>query len=296
MFQPISASGRPWRRRIIKLALAGAVGWSHSHNWLPSLRLTRNENGDYEDILYRGKMIAQLQKPDLLRGMFAGGELYIIGSGPSVATAKLDTVRPHSSILLNGACSLIGESIKQPLAIAIEDERFVWRHFDLLERKVAPGTIVLLSPGVIRALCEIRPGWITKMQIILVDDVRKPYGRRRRSAAELRVMPNVILNKSAGAGFSQDPAIGVFQGGSVVVSALQFGSYCQPSMIGLIGIDISNASQPRFYEEQGQVAFSGIQRSQARIIQHVEVAKQACLKQGTGLRSYSPTSPLNEIL
>jgi hypothetical protein len=287
---------KPLYRRLIKLILSGLRGWSHSHNWLPDFRIEANEAGPPARAIYRGRKVCDFGSSRLLCEVFKGSELFVIGSGPSVATACFDEVGPRSAILLNGACTLIGKRVQEPLAIAVEDERFIWRHFDLLREKTPAGTILLLSTGVIRAVCDIDADWLQRMRIILIDDIRKPYGKMQRSYGELRLVRGTRINEAEDAGFSIDPDIGVFQGGSVAISAIQFAAYCRPQIISLIGIDISNADQPRFYEREGQTAPSGIKRSQDRILRHVALAREVCETSGTRLRSLSPISLLNQLL
>jgi Kdo-III transferase WaaZ len=287
---------KPLRRQLIRLVLAGVRGWSHAHNWLPSLRLTRDDAGRFFQALFHGREVAVLNPATLLSAEMSGTELFVVGSGPSVSTTPLHPVGPRSAILLNGACTLIGQRIEDPLAIAVEDERFVWRHFDLLKEKTRPGTIALLSTGVIRAICEIDAGWLRNVRVVLIDDIRKPYSKVQRSYESLRHLSAAVVNEAGDAGFSTDPDQGVFQGGSVAISAIQFASSCRPATISLIGIDIANADQPRFYEQAGQAAPSGIHRSQDRIVKHVALARDVCREQGTLLRSLSPISLLNKVL
>ncbi len=57
------------------------------------------------------------------------------------------------------------------------------------------------------------------------------------------------------------------------MSALQFALYCSPKTIGFLGIDISNAGEPRFYETSDETAFSGIARAEDRILEYFALAK-----------------------
>jgi hypothetical protein len=94
------------------------------------------------------------------------------------------------------------------------------------------------------------------------------------------------------AALSLAPAIGVIQAGSVVVSALQFAIGLKPRRIGLLGIDISNANQPRFYETTGRMAKSGLQKGYQRIISHIVLANRLCEENGIALTCHSPVSAL----
>lgn len=243
-------------------------------------------------VVYRGRRIVDLAGAEVL-SQRADARILIVGSGPSAKALVPKALPAHQALLLNGAISLIGEGLAEPLAIAIEDERFVWRHSEMV-RRLAPADVpLLLSPGAIRALCDIDPTFLVGRIVILIDDIRKPYGQPRRDDAELRALDHVTLHGPAG--FSSAPEKGVFQGGSVVVSALQFALATGASEIGFIGVDIANADAPRFYEQEGAAAFSGVAGAERRILGHIALARDKAGQRSIGLLNHSPASALRSI-
>jgi len=289
-------SDRPFRRSAVKLLsqfLLGS-GRAHYHSWLPSLSISGRAVGSPGVLQFRGKRAGQLLDADSLAAR-CGDRVVIIGSGPSVKGQDLRRLPPHSALLLNGAISLAGDQITEPLAVVMEDERFVWRHADMIRKHMTAGTLCLLSPGVIRALSELDSGWLSGRSVILIDDIRKPYGHPRRKAAELRALEFATLSPDGAAGFSADPDKGVFQGGSVAISALQFALGTNAREIGFLGVDISNANTPRFYESDGDVAFSGIAGAEARILAHIALARDFAATKGVELINHSPVSALRSI-
>lgn len=289
-------SERPLRRTAIKLLASLFLGKANAHaqNWWPGLALkvpkVPMESGQ---VLYRGERVAQLLHASALKAD-SGPQIFIIGSGPSVTENDISAIDSKTAILLNGAISLLGKEVQEALAVAIEDERFVWRHFDLMRSKIAAGTLCLLSVGVLRAICETDRHWLSDKRIILIDDIRKPYRAARRTASTLGGFDFVRLSEDKAAGFSEEPASGVFQGGSIVISALQFAIYCSPARIGLFGIDISNAASPRFYEKVGSMAKSGVAGAAPRILAHIAEAKQVCDERGIELLNFSKNSALRD--
>lgn len=282
---------RPWHRSLIKSGVRLFLGGSLAHvqDWYPGLSIVRSQN--ISEVLYRGAKVASLAGMDRLRER-CGNAIYIVGSGPSIRDCDLSQMEPRSAILLNGAIRLIGVQIEEPLAIAVEDERFVWRHIETMRSKILPGSLCLFSVSVLRALCEIDKGWLSDKTIILIDDIRKPYGARRRSLDDLKKLQYVRLDAAGSAGFSLSPDRGVFLGGSVAVSALQFALYCAQQSVGFLGIDISNAGEPRFYETGDDTAFSGIARAEGRIVEHLVFARQIAAERGVAFINYSPISAL----
>jgi hypothetical protein len=288
------ASDRPFRRQAIKLIAQVLLGRgrAHYHAWLPSLKVEDRGEGKPGRVVYRGRKVLDLAGTNLLRDR-AGSRIVVIGSGLSAGSAPLEILPERSALLLNGAVSLIANGIADPLAVAIEDERFVWRHFKMMARHVPKTVPLLLSPGAMRALCDIDPDFLETRSVVLIDDIRKPYGHRRRDDAELAGLGHVTLRGTAG--FSSQPDRGVFQGGSVVVSALQFAMAAGAGEIGFIGVDIANADAPRFYEDEGAVAFSGIAGAGQRILDHIALAGDIAEEQGVRLINHSNVSALKLI-
>jgi hypothetical protein len=103
------------------------------------------------------------------------------------------------------------------------------------------------------------------------------------------------MNRDGSAGFSSAPDKGVFQGGSVAISALQFAMAADARQIGFAGIDISNAGDPRFYERRGETASSGIHGAEDRLLRHFAIAKAVADARGTTFVNYSEVSALRKI-
>lgn len=288
------ASDRPFGRQAIKLLSQLFLGRrrAHYHSWLPSLRIEGRGEGRPGSVLYQRRKVLDLSGVDLLAAR-AGSRILIVGSGPSVTELSPQSLPPRRALLLNGAINLLGQGLADPLAIAIEDERFVWRHFETIARHVPRDVAMLLSPGAIRALCDHDAGFLQERPVVLIDDLRKPYGHPRREDADLVGQGHAVLR--GGAGFSSEPDRGVFQGGSVVVSALQFSLATRATEIGFIGVDIANADAPRFYEEEGTAAFSGVADAATRILGHIELASDIADYRDIRLVNHSPVSALRSI-
>jgi hypothetical protein len=289
----MARSDRPWHRSMVKSGALLLLGPSRAHaqEWFPGLRIDRDEMTGRGDAIYRGRKVVALSGANALRDR-SGDNVYIVGSGPSIKDCDLRRLEPESAILLNGAITLVGGEIAAPLAVAVEDERFIWRHFALVRDKVSPGTLCLFSVAVIRAICEHDSRWLADKTVVLVDYVRKPYARRRLSIDRIAGYDFIVLDENRSAGMSLAPDRGVLQGGSVAVSVVQFALYCAPRMIGLIGIDISNADQPRFYESGEQTAFSGVAKAEQRIVAHFALARKVATERHIEMLNFSPVSAL----
>ncbi|MGO4564013.1 glycosyl transferase [Rhizobium sp. 2YAF20] len=289
----MAGSDRPWFRSMVKSGALLFLGGPRAHvqDWFPGLKIVPDPQTGRRAVLHFGKKVVELSDADLLRER-AGENIYIVGSGPSVRDCNLSRLEDGSAVLLNGAIALIGEQIETPLAIAVEDERFIWRHFDLMKQKVPAGSLCLFSVAVLRAICEHDRRWLRDKTVLLIDYIRKPYGERRRSLDAIARFDFVVLEEDRSAGLSRLPDRGVVQGGSVAVSVLQFAIYCAPRTVGLFGIDISNADQPRFYETGKRTAFSGIAGAEKRIVAHLALAKKVAAERDVEILNFSPVSAL----
>jgi len=203
----------------------------------------------------------------------------------------LSRVAPNRAILLNGAIKLIPD-LGGVFAVVIEDERFVWRHHSEFANFRPNDTIFLLSPAVIRTLLSLDSNWCQDRTIVLLDNLKKPYGQPRRSLLDPDIADLLVLGNDAA--LSTNPEFGVVPVGTVAFSALQFALAAGVSRIGLAGIDLSNAHMPRFYEN-GDTAKSGILRAQQKILAHFALADEHAKKLGVDIVCHSPVSALRDI-
>ncbi|SCW66975.1 hypothetical protein SAMN02927900_03663 [Rhizobium mongolense subsp. loessense] len=287
------SANRPLSRSIIKIGVRLFLGRSKSHfqDWLPGLKIISPEERQQALIRYRSVDIVETlafadvnpNKPDCV---------FIVGSGPSINQCAIEKIPAGSALLLNGAISLIGSKIQEPLAVVVEDERFVWRHFTLLKEKVPQNLPCLLSISVIRAICEIDSAWLRDRKVVLIRNILAPYGQKRRS--EVAVQSGWLF-RSENSAVSIDPDKGIFPAGSVAATAMQFALASGATRIGLFGIDISNANLPRFYENETSSAYTGILSAERRILAFFAAAKQYAGRKSIELDCFSPVSALLKI-
>ena len=291
----ISKTNRPIGRYLVKLCFDLLAGRKHSHeqDWWPGVRLAFPEGNRPGEIVYKGRTIAALSPFDILAA--PRDEITIIGPGPSISGQDFSRLPDHSAILLNGAIHLLDDRLRNPLAVIVEDERFVWRHFSNMVKFIKPQTPCLFSTGTLRAICEIDASWLATQQVIHIDFLQKPYARPRPSSAELAAMSFLRWSADHSNAISLMPQRGIFAGGSVAVTAVQIALYLKPAVLGLAGIDLLNAGEPRFYETSGDSAKSRILRAQGKILDIYTVVLRECEPRNIKLVNYSPVSSLSKI-
>lgn len=282
-------SDRPLRRRIVKLIFTILRGRSRAHwqdSW-PGLTIQSVERS----ITYRGKTAGQLVAASFPQGM---PEINIVGSGPSVLEQDPSRLAPKTAVLLNGAVTLCARV--KPLAVAVEDERFIWRHGDMLRRTLVDEEecLFLFSTQVIRALLEQDPNCLKDRRIALIDNALKPHAEDRRRADDPKLSGTLRMGED-GTALSIRPDKGIAASGTVAFSASQFALAANPAKIGFVGIDIKNADKPRFYEKPGASAASGILSGAARILAGFTLLKKVAEERHIELICYSPVSSLLDL-
>jgi len=287
-------SERPLSRQLLRywLRLRYGAELGHAQDWTPHLRLTLPEGNRRGSVYYRDSELAQLLLFHDFQAMTSPA-LVLVGSGPSLRDQNLARLSDRSLIYLNGAVSRIVPRAQYPAMVAIEDERFVWRHFDMLRDHLDDGTGLMLSVAALRAIAENDAEWLRRRPIFLIENLFKPYNAPRRTIDSPELHGIVVARGDKG--FSLEPQAGVVPAGTIAFSALQWAMARQPSVIGFAGIDLSNANQPRFYETRGRVAKSGIFDGQHEILAHFALAADWLQDQGIPLECYSGVSALQSI-
>ncbi len=288
---------RPLRRYLYKFWYRLYLGSAKAHwqEWFPGLELERSPAGEGVAFRYLGRKPVPLEGVSAIRNRMRTREIVIIGSGPSVRNQDFSLLPPRTAILLNGAISLIAQQGISPLAVMVEDERFVWRHFPLMAERIGDEDLWCFSPSVLRALAELNYDWLIGQRIILVQNLLKPYAQSAISLKSLAADGDVILSPERRSGFSLNPSKGVVPAGSVVGSAFQFAVAANPEQIGFAGIDMSNADQPRFYEKRGRQAYSGLVKGVERTLSVMQIGCQVAESHGAAIENYSPVSALRNI-
>jgi hypothetical protein len=195
----------------------------------------------------------------------------IIGSGPSVKNLELDKLKDSNNIFLNGAISLSYDYDLPVFAHVIMDSNFVYNCFDLIKRKVQYRTKLILSLG---ALCAIAERDLSILQ--------------RNDIYIFHIKP-----LSDECHFSIDIDNYLIDGGTVMAIAIQAVLQSHPKKVYLLGLDISNAHLPRFYESQGNMQKSGLQKDfEHKILPFMTAASSQYKNDNVEIFNCSPISKL----
>ena len=217
------------RRRLIKrfIKLTHPKSQRYKADYWPDVKVRK------DGTFFRGKAISLLSLSEL-SGF--DNQVNIIGSGPSVKSLDHTKIE-GKNVFLNGAVALAYEHNLSIDALVIMDANFVYNRFDLLAL-LKQKTNLILSLGALCAIAERDYSLLTNHQVSLFH--------------QTKFTPNTL--------FSNDIDNYVVDGGTVMAIAIQIFAQQKPQVINLLGLDISNAHQPRFYEAQGKQQKSGLQK------------------------------------
>lgn len=224
----------------------------HNENLWPFVKILRNEQGEIINFSYKGQDIQLTSLTDLHHRY--QGEVLVSATGPSVK--NIDFSKLPSSVTIagvNGAWHL-HEKLDFSLYFVV-DMTFIDRQMALLGQVISCENITLFTTvmGVVKLINKFTYEKI-KCRIAIIEDIcyetYKPSIKRNEIGHILKNNPNIIFSAShPDIAFSCDIRNGVVDAGTVVYWALQTLFFMGFSKIYIVGLDMNNFSQPRFYEK-----------------------------------------------
>lgn len=213
------------------------------------------------------------------------GDIAIIGSGPSVKMMDFEKISTLNCVLLNGAITLAETYDIKPLACIIVDSTFIENRFDTL-RSLPSGTRMILAPGVIRAISERNPRFLSDKRVYLVQNILKPVYDPGPPFSEEQTV-------AGQARFSFNLNCGFVDGGTVMAVGMQLAHQIKVRNTYLIGLDINNFEMPRFYETEKNKLKCGLARDYQRSILPFMMAASGIFRQDSlSIYNCSPVSKL----
>ncbi len=251
----------------------------HIKDYWPILSIKATGSGCFE-VFYRQQFLLkthafhELHKAHLT-------EIYIIGSGPSINQQHLERLQDKPCILLNGASFLLEHyPVNNIFLYAVMDSYFVSHRFEALQA-LPKGINLLLSLGALRAIAERDIRILQQNRVFLAQNILEPYMGDRLNEQVLKTA------------FSTDLTQGFVDGGTVMSLAIQLAAFLRITDIYLLGLDIGNAKQPRFYEKHQDQQKSGLLKDyESKILPFMQTAQQMIKSYGGSIYNCSPISKL----
>lgn len=201
----------------------------------------------------------------------------IIGSGPSVNEIDKNLLQDKANIFLNGAISIAKENKLPILCLIIMDSTFIKNRFDLIKSIEEPCHLFLnLSSAC--AIAERDPSILEKHKITIFKISKGEHSN--------------FFNHNESY-FSKNLNHGIFDGGTVMSVAIQLAFHFSPKAVYLLGLDINNSTEPRFYEAKNNKLKSGLLKDyEKKILPFMTLSKKCYKRKNISLFNCSPVSKL----
>jgi len=271
--------------RPVSKLLRYTYRYSHSramrHNqaiW-PLVSVQRDENARLQACRIRGTsyspaLIDLDQEP-----RYPGQTSHLILSGPSVAEIDYSKLSLGHVMGVNGSISLQARYPDLRFDYyAILDTGFMSRRRHLVDQILSQDLLLLLTPEAVMWIALHVPAERIACRLAVFEEVHQrtmlPRPAPAELAGQLRDDPDLILfdaHRPVHAhGFSLDVRRGLFGGGTVAYSALQFLVWLGFQRIYIHGLDMKDAAnKPRFYETEKDRLGTALDRQFAN---HIEPA------------------------
>lgn len=272
------------RHKLIRgyLKAIGDKRYKSKADYWPWVKVVPAGDGRY-DIAYRDKQVCQ--SFPFYDFKDTGGSIAIIGGGPSVKMMDMQKIVQGDCVLLNGSISLVGSYGIKPLASVIIDSTFVENRFDLLAC-LPEGSNLILTPGVIRAIAERDAAFLHGMNVYLTQNIQSPA---YDSGSDF----DLHRDKALRSNFSFDLNSGFVDGGTVMAVAMQFAYQIGAKETYLVGLDIGNAAEPRFYETNRSKLKCGLASAyESSILPFMKTASDLFARSDYALFNCSPITKL----
>ena len=224
----------------------------------------------------------------------------IVASGPSSREADWERISRENRFIIavNGGTSVVAARSLQPDLHVVMDRHFALSgpaHF-----RNFPEVPLVATQRAASVVASKNPGIFDKKPLSILERVNAWHGLPTMELARVKK-----LNRKSGhpfhfpdfedtkctIGWSDDPALGVFSGSTVVVSALQVAVSLGASDIEIIGMDLRG--QTRAYEEGAAIRPSYLEKQYTSyILPTFEVMHRALLGSGVKVKNLSPVCPL----
>ncbi len=256
----------------------------HFLEYRPFLKKTADNQ-----FVYKNKKRIKNHPLNELTPLFSGKSVFLVGSGPSIAQQNLSLIEKQPLLLMNGAITLTKSHRISPTAYMVVDKSFIRNHPESLDI-ITAGTPCIFTAGVIRQVLDISPDFFDTHPLYFIEKATKRYEQLAVSIDEL---PSEFFIKQEEIACSLDITKGFAEGGTVMYAAAQLMLFLRAKKVTLVGFDLGNADQPRFYETHKNKVKSGIKKAiENRIIPSFKLLATQCKQQNIKLTNTSHISSM----
>jgi len=251
----------------------------HNQALWPLVKVRRDQRGRLVECVIRGVSPSPALADLDLEPRHPGQTAHLILSGPSVAEIDYDRLTLDYVMGVNGSIALQARHPNLRFDYyAILDTGFMDKRRHLVDQILAQDLLLLCTPEVVKWIALRIPPRRIGCRLGVFEEVHQralcPRPTPQALAAQLAGDPDLVLFDAYrpvhAHGYSLDVRRGLFGGGTVAYSALQFLTWLGFSRIYVHGLDLKDAhNRPRFYETDKDKAGTALTRQFAS---HIEPA------------------------
>lgn len=222
--------------------------YRHNENLWPHVKITRSESGEITRLAYKKESVPLIPLSELKDAY--SGEILLTATGPSVNEISFEIFPKMPAIGVNGAYFL-NDRVEFSLYLIV-DMGFIDQRPDIISDIIKNEKLTFFTTvhGIARIIDRFSIGSI-KCRLVAIEDIAcKVYLPKieDKNLYNEYVKNNDISFSENKTGFNTDIRKGVFDAGTVVYWAFQILSFLGFKLIYLVGLDMTNFHQPRFYE------------------------------------------------
>jgi len=222
--------------------------YRHNETLWPYMKIGRASTGEINQLSYRGRSVP-IASLSALKGT-CQGKILLTATGPSVKDIKFIHPAPLPAMGVNGAWSLHQHMDFQFYVVV--DMGFFDKKAALIAEVVATPDLILFTTahGIARIL-DRYPAQDIRCSLALIEDAAfKIYQPKITLLAThyKDAKQTHFAAEGTDIGFTTDIRQGIFDAGTVIYWALQILAYLGFDQVFIIGLDMNNFTQPRFYE------------------------------------------------
>lgn len=222
----------------------------HNENLWPYVKIKRGAGGDIVELHYRRQRVPLVQLADL-KDRFSG-DILLTATGPSVKNLRLEKFPPMPAMGVNGAYFL-HEQVDFRFYVIV-DMDFIDKKAEIIGDIITDARLTLFTTahGVVKIIDKFGLDKVKCRLAVIEDAAFKIYLPRIANEelwAAYRDNSSVAFAPDRqDIAFSHDIRSGVFDAGTVAYWALQILTFLGFKQVYIIGLDMNNFHQPRFYE------------------------------------------------
>ncbi|MCL1030753.1 sugar glycosyltransferase [Serratia silvae] len=227
-----------------------ARSFRHNENLWPYVKINRATSGEIVELRYKQQQIPIVQLSDM-KGNFSG-DILLTATGPSVKNLCLEKFPSMPAMGVNGAYFL-RDRVDFKFYIIV-DMGFIDQKPEILSNIIDDPQLILFTTvyGVVKIVEKFGLKRV-KCQLAVIEDAAFKIYQPKITNDKLWSMYSNNNNVFFAAdrkdiAFTYDIRSGIFDAGTVVYWALQILTFLGFKQLYIIGLDMNNFHQPRFYE------------------------------------------------